>query len=42
MAYATLQHVYDIIGQALTSATASVVNGQPVPLWQFGKSKKSK
>lgn len=39
MAYATLQNVYDIIGQALTSATAPVVNGQPVPLWQFGKSK---
>jgi hypothetical protein len=38
MAYATLQNVYDIIAQALTSATASVVNGQPVPLWQFGKS----
>jgi len=39
MAYATLQNVYDIIAQAVTSATAPVVNGQPVPLWQFGKSR---
>lgn len=39
MAYATLTQVYDIIAQAMTSATNSVVNGQPVPLWTFGKSK---
>jgi hypothetical protein len=39
MAYATLQNVYDIIGQAMTSATNSVVNGAAVPLWSFGKSK---
>lgn len=39
MAYATPQNVYDIVAQALTSATSSVVNGQPVPLWTFGKTK---
>ena len=39
MAYATLQNVYDIIGQAMTSATNTVVNGGAVPLWSFGKSK---
>lgn len=39
MAYATLQNVYDIIGQAMTTATATVANGSPVPLWTFGKTK---
>jgi len=39
MAYATTTQVYDILAQALTSATNRVVNGQPVPLWTFGKSK---
>lgn len=39
MPYATAQNVYDIIAQAMTSATANVVNGQPVPLWTFGKTK---
>jgi hypothetical protein len=39
MGYATTQQVYDILAQALTSATNSVVNGQPVPLWTFGKNK---
>lgn len=39
MAYATTQQVYNILAQALTSATNSVANGQPVPLWTFGKNK---
>jgi hypothetical protein len=39
MAYATTQDVYDIIAQAMTSATNTVVNGEPVPLWTFGKVK---
>jgi phage gp36-like protein len=39
MAYANSQNVYDIIAQAMTSATSPVVNGQPVPLWTFGKAK---
>lgn len=41
MGYATTQQVYDILAQALTSATNSVANGQPVPLWSFGKNKSS-
>lgn len=41
MGYTTTQQVYDILAQALTSATNTVVNGQPVPLWRFGKSKDS-
>lgn len=39
MGYTTSKQVYDIIAQSLTSATNRVVNGQPVPLWTFGKSK---
>jgi hypothetical protein len=41
MAYTTPAQVYDILAQALTSATNRVVNGQPVPLWTFGKAKDS-
>jgi hypothetical protein len=41
MAYTTLNQVYSILAQALTSATNKVVNGQPVPLWRFGKDKDS-
>ncbi len=37
MGYATSRQVYNILAQALTSATSKVVNGQPVPLVQFGK-----
>jgi len=39
MAYTTLSLVYDILAQSMTSATNKIVNGQPVPLWSFGKSK---
>lgn len=39
MGYATRQQVYNILSQGLTSATNPVVNGQPVPLWTFGKNK---
>jgi len=41
MAYATAQQVYEILAQALTTATSPVVNGQPVPLWRFGKERSS-
>jgi hypothetical protein len=41
MGYATPQQVYDIIAQSLTSATNRVVNGQPVPLVNFGRAKDS-
>lgn len=39
MAYTTTALVYDILAQSMTSATNRIVNGQPVPLWTFGKSK---
>jgi len=39
MGYATRQNVYDILAQALTTATATTVNGQPVPLVNFGNTK---